>query len=543
MILNAIRDILKKPEVSRKMFGRKKAMIWENISNGVNALNANKTEETKWHFDLPGNWRRLKGRYERYIAEGYTSFIHKNEGNEHSTIIKGDIAEFLLAQYCLPIKLTIPELLMKYEAERVDKDWDSLSEQAIFQFLNKPENERIWTLARDGKESWEKKYKHTMGKEKKNWFPNVYWAMDGTKLDWTHHWEDSSNKMGAKVKINVMFDVYSEKIIGWSISFSETHTDHFKVIKMAVNNSQCRPYFLTYDNQSGHKMKRMQDLYSSLVAANKGTHYPHKAYGHSNPAEQLFNRLQQQVISKFWFSDKQGVKVRRVQNAANFDFIEENKHQLHTTEQLEQAWEYAVKMWNEAKHPHFEQSRNEVYKHQMPIKESLDILEIMDKMWITQTERPITYKANGLTMQIGDIKHRFEVRDSQDNIDLEFRRKNVGKKFFVRYDPEFLTDGYIQLLEVSPKNELIHIANAQPAKLQEVVPVLMQEDDKAQFAKDYQVRNLEFERDKKAYEDLVAKTGISRQQMIDDQELAIKTKGRMPKRERELVESNYSHLL
>ena len=539
-ILNAIKTVFDSSVVANKMFGKKKTQIWLNVSEAVNALTTIKTnnDKQKWIFKLPGNARTLQRKYQEYLKYGYSTFIHKGEGNKHSIKITKVIGDFLLAQYCLPNKLSIPEVLERYNFEKIKRGWSTtLTNGGIYNFLYRPENERIWTLARHGKESYNKKYKHTLSRDRSNWFPNAYWAIDGTKLDWIHFWDDSSNKMGAKLKIDVMFDVYSEKIIGWDISFTESHIEHFKTIKMAVNEAGCRPYYLTYDNQGGHKMDRMKELYNSLVAVNGGVHHPNKAKEHNNPVEGLFNRLQKQVINKFWFSDGQSITVKRDDNKMNTDFILANKSSLKTIDELLQAWETAVNIWNNKQHPSINGTRNEVYNHEMPMREELSLYDIMTKMWIDQKKRPITYKPEGLKLVLNGKKYIFEVYDKDGNIDLEFRRTSVGKKFIVRYDPDFL-DGYIQLLEYDENKNLIHVANAEPKRLQQNIPVLMKDGDKEQWYKDNQVKELEFERDLKAYQELMQRTNITPQTLIDDQDLLIKFKGDLAKFERSKLEAD-----
>lgn len=531
IILNAIQLVFKDKGVLQKMFGRKSTLIWQNVSEAVNNLNTD-----KWMHSLPGNHRILQRRFKEYQIESYFTFIHKGEGNSNKLKIKGDIADYLLATYCLPIKLSIPEVLKRYNEEKEAYNWDDLTEAAVYNWLYQPAQERIWTLARHGREAYNRKFQHTITRDKSNWFPNCYWGIDGTKLDWIHYDDEATSKMAAKLKIDVMFDVYSEKIIGNSLSFTENHLDHFKTIKMAVNESQARPYYMTYDHQSGHKMQRMQDLYSSLVAIEGGTHHPNEVGKHNNPAEQLFKRFQQQVITNFWFSDGQSIKVRHDDNKMNTDFILENKHQLMTTTQLENAWKLAVIKWNEAEHPHFKnQSRNQVYNHEMPIKESLSLFEIMDKMWINQTD-PITYKAHGLNMKIGDDIYQYEVLDANGNIDLEFRRVNIGNKFIVRYDPDFL-DGYVQLCMMDENKQIVNIANAEPKRTHQNIPVLMKEGDREAWKRDQDVKKLEFERDLKAVKELQARTGITPQKEIDNQELEIKLQHTLTKVDRTKLEA------
>ena len=531
MILNAIKTVLNSPKARAKMWGRKKTKIWQNISEAVNAVNTN-----KWAYSLPANYQSLRRKYNQYLLDGAQVFIHKGEGNANAQVIKGSVADWLLATYCLPIKYSVTELWNMYCEERELHGWGTLTEQAIRRWLNEPEQERVWTLARHGRESYNKKYKHTLTRKKSAWHPNIYWAIDGTKLDWIHFWDESSNKMGSKLKIDVMFDIYSEKILGYSLSFSETYTDHFKAAKMSINTANSRPYLITYDNQSGHKSARMQEFYSRVVAVDGGAHYANKAYEHNSPVEQLFNRFQQQVINKFWFSDGQGIKVRRDDHKMNEDFIVENKTLLKTYSELEAAWEYAVKLWNERQHPKFKESRNEVYQHPQLRQEKLELWDIVDQMWVEQRKKPITYKAHGMDLWVGDEKYQYEVYNRDGSIDLDFRRKNVGRKFVVRYDPTGL-DTYIQLLIEDENKELVHIATAEPKREHEVVPALMLEGSKAIWQDDFDVRKEEYERDAQAYKDLIKRTGITRERMMEDQELEIKLQRKLTKQERSRVES------
>jgi hypothetical protein len=531
MILNAIQIVFKDKSTEIKIFG-KTTKIWENISNAVNAI-----DTEKWKYDLPGNWRRLKNKYDDYLKNSYEIFLHKGEGQKNAQIIKGEIADFLLAKYCLPNKLSIPMLMQEYRNAQYVKGWQDLTDQAVYKWLHEPEQMRIWILARDGKDAWRNKYSNSIDRDKSKWFPNVYWAIDGSKLDWVHYDNESRNKRGAKLKINPLVDVYSEKILGWSFSESESHVDHIKAVNMALNTAQKRPYLMTYDKQSGHRMSRMQELYDNIVARNGGTHYSHKAGQKSNPMEQLFNRLQQQCANMWWWSDKQSIKVRTSRNKMNEDFIAQNTHNLLTKEQLEQAWEVTVKQWNEAEHPLFKgQSRNEVYEHAMLMQEEISMLEIAATVWVAET-KPITYKREGLTMRLGDDKYKFEVYNYNDEIDIEFRRVNIGKKFIVRYNPEYL-DAYIQLYERDVEGKMTCIAMAQPKRSHENIPVLMQEGAKEQWLKDFKTQQEEFDRDDKAYKDLVNRTGISREQLIADQELILKMGGNVSKIERSMAEAN-----
>ena len=65
----------------------------------------------------------------------------------------------------------------------------------------------------------------------------------------------------------------------------------------------------------------------------------------------------------------------------------------------------------------------------------------------------------------------------------------------------------------------------------------MTEGDKAQFAKDYEVRKVEEAKAKKQMEQIQRETGITPEQLIEDQEFKIKMGGKLPKEERNAVEA------
>lgn len=521
-ILNAIKNLLNDKNYiskSKKM----KTQVWEEVSKAVNEL-----DDNKWIHNLPTSSKNLKIRFLRYEKEGCASFIHKGEGNQRTAIIRGDIADFILATYCLPIKYSIPETLAKYNSVKEENDWKDISESGIKSYLEKPEIKRIWTLARHGKTVYDRKYKHTTSRDKERWFPNVYWAIDGTKLDLVYYDPESSSKMSAVKRVNVIFDVYSEKIIGWSLSETESMTDHFKALKMAVQSAECRPYLFTYDQQSGHRSPKMKEIYSIIVAKDGGTHYEHRARGHSSPAEGFFNRLQEQVITKFWNSDGQGITVKTDDAKANTEFIMKNRENLPTKDQALKQWETAVRTWNAGNHSLKDKTRNEMYNEEMPEKEVLEISEIMRYMWIEEKKKAITYRAEGISVEVDKKVYKYEVYDHEGNIDLEFRKLHIGNKFIVRYDPDSM-DGFIQLLQTNQYGETYFVAYAEPKRKFETVPKLMRPGEKEQWSKDHGVRDTEYERDQKEYEALCRRTGISQQALIAQQEFEVKMQGTLGK--------------
>ncbi|WP_163444949.1 hypothetical protein [Flavobacterium columnare] len=521
MLLRAIENLFK-----TKNFSPKSTKTWSEIANSLKEL------AFKMSFKLPLNGRSLERKFKEYLTDDIKCLVHKGEGHKNSTKIKQEVSDWLIATYALPTKITIPKLTELYNEIRHKKGWKELTNQAVYLHLEEPENMRKWIISRDGLEAYRNKFGHKLQIDKADNFPNAYWLFDGTKLDFMYLQDGDTV---ARLKIDVVMDYYSEKILGWSVQESENINGHIEAIGEAINTAGARPYLITYDNQSGHKSARMQELYTNLVAKQGGTHYPHKAKHHTNPIEQIFNRLQQQEISTWWFSDKQGVKVRTEKNKMNADFILENKHLLPTKEEVIKAWEISVARWNEAEHPKMNTSRNEAYKHEIGIQEEINHLEQVQLLWLEETKQ-ITYRGNGITLKIGKKEHSFEVYDANGNIDLEFRYKNVNKKFKVRYHPEYLND-YVQLLEVDEKGKKTLVACAEPKRAHKNIPITMSEGDKASWLNDYKIRQIEEERDLREAKKIAERAGITNEKLIEDQMLTIKFGGLASKVEREKSES------
>ncbi|MGM8362094.1 hypothetical protein ACSV4D_09285 [Flavobacterium sp. ARAG 55.4] len=505
--------------VVQKRFGGKKQM-WDRMLEAIGNL-----PET-WLHTRYKNVVSFKRALQKYQDEGYSSIVSGKWMNSNPSKIVDEVADFILSQYCLPVKYTTSEVLKIYESVRETRGWKTLSERAISAWLDKTEQKRIWMLARDGKENYMKHFGHTVTRNRKEWFPNAWWAIDGTKLDLVH-FANNKQKMAAELKINVVFDVHSEKIIGWDIAYSENHASHFRAIKMAVNEAGCRPYLFTYDKQSGHTSGKMQNLYDKLPV--KGHHYSHKVNRKSSPAEQIFNRLQQQVISKMWFSDKQSIKVRTATNKPNTDFIVEYKEALPTVDQFNAIFTALVNKWNAGKQEDWDYSRNERYNEETEHREEISIMDQLSMFWIDETKTK-KYYAHGMPLTVEGKDYIYEVYDETNNIDLEFRRKYVGESLIVRYDPERL-DEFVGLYELTPSGEKKFVAYAQSKRMHESIPVLMKGNSRALLDQDIAVRDAELKRDQEAYERLIQRTGITRESLIEEQELMVKFQGHLPKEE------------
>lgn len=487
---------------------------------------------------LPSNPRALDRKYREYKSKGYESLIHKGTGNSNRNKIGAKNGDWILGFYSLPHKPTVTTLHEAYQQIAAENGWPKLTYNTIYKWLQEPTQKKKWSLARQGEEFYKKQFGHKISRDRSGWFPNAYLAIDGSKLDWIHFEEGATYNMAAKLKIDVVFDVYSERILGYYCGDEhENFTQHFKAIKMALNETQVKPTLITYDNQGGHKTQPMQELYNRIVTQKGGTHYPHRANEHSSPVEGLFSRFQQQMLNQIWWSDKQAINVRKEDSRPNMDFVRENRHKLKSKEYLIEAFDYYVQKWNEAPHPKFkDQSRNEVANHSCPIElDPVTQLDFISLFWITSKD-PLTYTSTGFMPMIRGEKYHFEVYDAEGNVDLDFRDMYTGCKFFYQYDPDQL-DSYIRLHLRLPNGNMKYIADAQPIKKVKTIPALMTPEDHQHKNRMIKVRDQEKARIEQEIEGIRSRTNLTPEKLIEDQELELKQCGRIPKRERETAEA------
>lgn len=507
----------------------------------IQAIKQPKQGRKHYPHDFKPGWKGLERKYKLYHntdgTKNYASLIHGGVGNSSALKIKGENAKWILTYYAQPNKPDTHELWREYRKKAKAQGWPDLTENAIYLWLQKPAQKKKWILGRAGKDEFIKHYGHKLTRDRESLFPYAYLVIDGTKLDWVHLKEEASNKMGADTKVNLVFDVYSEKIVGWDLALTEDHSSHFRAWKMAIENIGVKPPVITYDNQSGHKSEVMQRLYDNIVASG-GQHYPNRPKEHGSPAEQLIGRFQQEVLNKKYWSDKQSPTTRRNDSKPNIEFLQRFKHKLKDPASFNQAVAHCVNVWNEMPHPSLGCSRNEAANHEHDYQhEAVNIIDMMKLFWVISS-KPSTYRRDGIEVTVAKRTYKFEVYDADGNVDIDFRDRYTGSKFFIQYDPDQL-DNYVRLYLALPNGEKHgYVADAQIIKRVKATPALMDDHDQNRFRKMYKVRDLEFDRVERELEVMRQETGLTEEALIERQELDLKFRGSMPKREREQSESN-----
>ena len=440
-IYNAALKMATNIHLKRKALGAKRGNVWAKIADLAQQL-----PREKYPHKLPANPRRFKGMDEnsrslrRYRKYGYEGLIHGNFLNTNSQKINEDAKLWVLNRWSNQIQrcATIQQLLHEYNQEAEIQGWKQLKDdKALRNYLYEPKVESLWYAHRHGELKAKEKfnYQHTT---KLPTMRDSLWYSDGTKLN--YYYLDEGGKMQTCQVYEVM-DAYSEVLLGYHISKTEDYEAQYNAYKMAIQTAGHKPYQIGFDGQGGHKKLEAGDFLTKMSRISVKT-APYN--GKSKTIESAFGRLQEHYLKKDWFFTGQNITAKKLESKANMEFILANKSNLPSLEEIKKVYEERRADWNNAKHPHHELSRIEVYKNSTNTQAPpLSIWDMVDMFWITRP-KAITVNAYGINFTEKKEKYQYMVNKPGTNVpDVRWLRNNIDKKFIIKYDPQDMSMIYL----------------------------------------------------------------------------------------------------
>lgn len=405
---------------------------------------------------LPKSYTALMAKVREYGKQGATCVISAKWGNANARKIGTEQSAWLVAEYAQPTKPCVAKVAARYAVEAKAKGWPAITDNAIYLHLMRPEVQPLWTMGRHGTEHWKNSYQHTL-KTRGPSCRDALWCSDGTKLNYFYQGDKG---VEAELQHYVIIDTYSECIIGYSFGAKENHQMQFSAAKMALKNAGHKPFQWLYDNQGGHIKKESQDFFSRATRL----HFPAEPNnGKSKPIENLFGRLQKQVMRDRWYFTGQNVKgSKRLDSEPNLEFIRAHRHKLPSLEEAVRAAHEDVRRWNSMPHPKTGVARMQMYQESTnPQAQPLSFLDMVELFWHT-TQRPVTYRNTGLTLDIGSQRLAYEVYDHNGQPNMQFLRRWTNARFYVKYDPEDLSA--VRLYHEDAAGNLRFVAQADPKR-------------------------------------------------------------------------------
>ena len=397
---------------------------WEEIMKRSEEL------RTEFGHTLPGCIGRLKELIKRYSPDHYEVLISGKYGNKNTLKIGEEEGRYIIAlkRSQMP-KYTDHQIFETYNRTASERGWKPLkSERGMKGWLNSPRIKPLWHDAVFGEmrthQLYDRKH-HTLLPASRD----SLWYGDGTKLN-LYYRDESGNK--CTINVYEVVDAYSEVLLGYHISEHEDYIAQYHAFRMAIRRSGHKPYELVCDNQGGHKKNTAKGFFSKISRI----HRPTAPYnGESKTIENIFSRFQQQVLwTRFGYTG-QNVTAVKATSRPNLEIINANIDALPTLDELHEIYEAAREEWNEMKHPATGISRIDMYENSVNEEtDAVSVRDMVDMFWYT-TEKPSTFTSGGIKITVQKKDYTYEVYDDQGNPDLEWRRRNTYKKFYVQYDP------------------------------------------------------------------------------------------------------------
>lgn len=465
---------------------------WEVI-----ALSSENMREVYGHT-LPSNVDRLRLKIRDFERRGYSALISGKLGNGNTVKITPEFGRVLIAlkRSRVPV-YTDSQIFDEGNRRAVANGWKPLrSLSGLKRWFNSPEIAPLWWDAVYGEQSARQKF----GRKHRTALPtrrDSLWYGDGTKVNL--YYRDEEGKVRT-TQVYEVIDAMSEVFLGYHISDSEDFEAQYHAYRMAIQTSGYKPYEIVHDNQGGHK--RLNGAPSRrgacLSGKDKGVGFLDKIChvnratmpynGESKTIESVFGRFQQQVLHKDWRFTGQNVTATKLSSRPNVEFIEANKAELYTLDELKDAYARARRVWNEMPHPVTGERRIDMYEGSVNEElQRVTFYDMVDMFWLF-TPKPVTFTDSGIEITVKGKKYPYEVYSAPGVPDHAWRRENTCRPFIVAYDLYDMTS--VRLYTQEADGSLRFAKTAQPYM---VIPraIQDQQDGDAKFIRQEQSANLE----------------------------------------------------
>ena len=434
-ILNYFIGLLEEHTRMRAKYNRRPLMgdFFRNCIKTVIALHEQPESLGGLPNSLPTNIRRFEEKFKEYRKNGYESLIKKSSFKNNAAKLNDSSKDWVIARWSSSIdKCTIEQLFTEYNQRAAKFGWKQIQEaRTLYLFLHKPEIKPLWFGCRFG----ELKFKEKYIRQHRTLLPtkrDTLWYGDGTKLNYYYRDE---NGQAATVSVYEVMDVYSEVFLGYHISKNEDFEAQFHAYKMAMKTSGYKPFEIRFDNQGGHKKLQNSQFFKNLAQLAITTQ-PYN--GKSKTIESSFGRFQAQYLHREWFFTGMNITAKSDESKVNREFINANVTNLPTLEEVIKIYEKHRREWNED--IHFETGKRRIDMYMESKNEKATKINPWDMIVLFGmiNPKPITYRSNGIIMDVKKQKYQFEVLKNGIP-DIDFNLRHIDKEFYVGYFLEDMT--------------------------------------------------------------------------------------------------------
>lgn len=324
VVLDGVKRLIESRNSKRKALGNRATRFWDEISEAVQELDL-----TKWPHTLPANARSLERKYQRYLAEGYGSLVHKayQNGSKNAAKVADENQKAMLVTFMSdPRNLDNEQVARLYNMVAQQMDWKKITASAVAVWRDKCDD--LIFARRHGAEKY-RAGREMQVKRSAPTRPLLFWTMDGwdVELLYQHKPDKGATTYHNRLTMVVVLDGCCRYPIGFAVGKNESPALIREALRDAERETQ-RLFGRMYrvgQLQSDHfAMKNLAPTYQAV--ADKVTPARVKN-AKAKPIEAWFNYFNKKYCQMQTNWSGFGITSRK-ELQPNTEFITKYKHQF-----------------------------------------------------------------------------------------------------------------------------------------------------------------------------------------------------------------------
>lgn len=324
IVLDGVKRLIESRNSKRKALGNRATRFWDEISEAVQELDL-----TKWPHTLPANARSLERKYQRYLAEGYGSLVHKayQTGSKNAAKVADENQKAMLVTFMSdPRNLDNEQVARLYNMVAQQMDWKKITASAVAVWRDKCDD--LIFARRHGAEKY-RAGREMQVKRSAPTRPLLFWTMDGwdVELLYQHKPDKGATTYHNRLTMVVVLDGCCRYPIGVAVGHNESPALIREALRDAERETQ-RLFGRMYrvgQLQSDHfAMKNLAPTYQTV--ADKVTPARVKN-AKAKPIEAWFNYFNKKYCQMQTNWSGFGITSRK-ELQPNTEYITKYKHQF-----------------------------------------------------------------------------------------------------------------------------------------------------------------------------------------------------------------------
>jgi hypothetical protein len=324
VVLDGVKRLIESRNSKRKALGNRATRFWDEISEAVQDLDL-----TKWPHTLPANARSLERKYQRYLAEGYGSLVHKayQNGSKNAAKVADENQKAMLVTFMSdPRNLDNEQVARLYNMVAQQMDWKKITASAVAVWRDKCDD--LIFARRHGAEKY-RAGREMQVKRSAPTRPLLFWTMDGwdVELLYQHKPDKGATTYHNRLTMVVVLDGCCRYPIGFAVGKNESPALIREALRDAERETQ-RLFGRMYrvgQLQSDHfAMKNLTPTYQAV--ADKVTPARVKN-AKAKPIEAWFNYFNKKYCQMQTNWSGFGITSRK-ELQPNTEYITKYKHQF-----------------------------------------------------------------------------------------------------------------------------------------------------------------------------------------------------------------------